>query len=234
MPTYLHVEYSQLQYWGHPLRAAINSKTSLRPRDPQWRSSPLSDLAFSITTRIGAMQELVRLVDAHLNRLGDELDHAPNLDELVAGGYACSFDDASAVRQALVTLTMFAAEAESLFENLVEFYRRFLEHYFDDKIDQKTAEARVVAFSSPTAWRADLNKLRNITRHRYAPWLAFEDLGQQARPRWEPLLVHDWRPERLNPSTSTSLGNVRDIKAGLASSAEGALRDLVTRVNAAP
>ncbi len=77
-----------------------------------------------------------------------------------------------------------------------------------------------------------MNKLRNITRHRFAPWLAFEDLGQRARPRWDPMLTHDWRPELLGPATSTALGHLRDIKAGLSQSANGVLRELVNRVNA--
>ncbi len=145
MSRYLQVNYTQLQYWGHSLRTALNAKASLRQRDQEWRNSALSDLAFSITTRIGAMQELVRMVDAALNALGAELDRAANLDELLAGGYAYSFEDDAAVRQALILLTMFAAEGESLSENLVEFYRRFLEHYFGDKIDLKTAEASILS-----------------------------------------------------------------------------------------
>lgn len=129
---------------------------------------------------------------------------------------------------------MFAAEGESLFENLVEFYRRFVDHYFGEKIDLQTSEARTLAFSNPTSWRAELKKLRNLTRHRFAPWLAFEDMGQQAKPRWEPILVHDWRPERLDPTTSTSLAHLRDIKVGLSQSAQGVVQELVGRVNAAP
>jgi hypothetical protein len=233
MPRYLQVSYTQLQYWAHPLRAALNARASLHQRDQQWRCSPLSDLAFSITTRIGAIQELVRLADAALNDLGGELDQAPNLDELAAGDYAYSFDDDSAVRKCLVLLTMFAAEGESLVENLVEFYRRFVDHYFDEKIDLTSAEAQVIGFGNPTAWRAELNRLRNTTRHRVAPWLAFEDKGQQERPRWEPVLSHDWRPERLSPATSTSLAYLRDIKAGLSQSAQGVLRALTDRVHAA-
>lgn len=213
---------------------ALNAKLSLRQRDQQWRNSVLSDLAFSITTRIGAMQELVRLIDAALNALGTELDRAPNPDELVAGNYAYSFDDDAAVRQSLVLLTMLAAEGESLFENLGEFYRRFVDHYFGETVNLKASEAKVLAFSSPQAWRAELNKLRNLTRHRFAPWLAFEDMGHPAQPRWEPLLVHDWRPDRLNAATSTSLGHLRDIKVGLSQSARGVVKDLVSRVQSTP
>jgi len=105
-------------------------------------------LAFSITTRIGAIQELVRLTDAALDALGAELRQASNLDELVTRGYAYSFSENAAVRQSLVLLTMFAAEGESLFENLAEFYRHFLDHYLGDKLDHKTSEARVIAFSN--------------------------------------------------------------------------------------
>ncbi len=234
MPRYLQVNYAQTQYWAHPLRAALIAKPSLQQRDQQWQSGVLSDLAFSITTRIGAIQELVRLTDAALDALGAELARASNLDELVAGGYAYSFDDDSAVRQSLVLLTMFAAEGESLFENLAEFYRRFLGHYFGDKIDLKNSEARVIAFSSSTAWRGELSQLRNTTRHRFAPWLAFEDMGQPTQLRWEPVLVHDWRPEKLSHATSTPLGHLRDIKTGLAQAAQGVLRELVNRVNVAP
>jgi len=234
MPRYLRVNYTQLQYWAHPLRAALTAKPSLQQRDQRWQSSVLSDLAFSITTRTGAIQELVRLADVALNALGTELDGASNLDELVAGGYAFSFDDDSAVRQSLVLLTMFAAEGESLFENLAEFYRRFVDYYFGEKIDLKTSEAGVIAFSNSAAWREELNQLRNTTRHRFAPWLAFEDMGQMAHPRWEPVLTHDWRPERLSQTTSTALEHLRDIKTGLSQSAQGVLQELVARVNAAP
>jgi hypothetical protein len=234
MSRYLQVNYAQLQYWAHPLRAALTAKPSLQQRDQKWQSSVLSDLAFSITTRIGAIQELVRLTDEALDALGAELRQASNLEELVAGGYAYSFSEDAAVRQSLVLLTMFAAEGESLFENLAEFYRRFLDHYLGDKIDHKTSEARIIAFSNSLAWRGQLSQLRNTTRHRFAPWLAFEDMGQLAQPRWEPLLVHDWRPERPSQNTSTALGHLRDIKTGLAQAAQGTLRDLVNRVNAAP
>jgi hypothetical protein len=63
MSRYLHVNYAQLQYWAHPLRTALTAKSSLHQRDQKWQSSNLSDLAFSITTRIGAIQELVRLTN---------------------------------------------------------------------------------------------------------------------------------------------------------------------------
>jgi hypothetical protein len=234
MPRYLQVNYAQPQYWALPLRTALTAKPSLQQRDQKWQTSVLSDLAFSITTRIGAIEELVRLTDEALDVLGAELHQASNLEELVAGGYAYSFSDDSAVRRSLVLLTMFAAEGESLFENLAEFYRRFLDHYFGDKIDLKTSEGRVIAFSNSPAWRGELSLLRNTTRHRFAPWLAFEDMGQQADPRWEPILTHDWRPERLSQNTSTALGHLRDIKTGLAQAAQGVLRDLVNRVSAAP
>jgi hypothetical protein len=234
MSRYLHVSYAQLQYWAHPLRTALTAKPSLQQRDQKWQSSTLSDLAFSITTRIGAIQELVRLIDGALDTLGAELRQASNLDDLVAGGYAYSFHEDGAVRQSLILLTMFTAEGESLFENLAEFYRRFLNHYFGDKIDHKTSETRVIAFSNSPAWRGQLSQLRNTTRHRFAPWLAFEDMRQGAQPRWEPLLVHDWRPERLSQNTSTAFAHLRAINTGLAQAAQGTLRDLVNRVNAAP
>lgn len=234
MPRYLHVDYAQAQYWAHPLRAALKAKASLQQRDQHWRTSSHSDLAFSITTRIGAVQELVQMIDSALQALGAELADASDLDHLIAGGCAYSFADDPAVRRSLLLLTMFVAEGESLFENLVEFYRRFLDHYFGDRLDLNTAEARVTAFSNPTPWRGELNKLRNTTRHRFAPWLAFEDTGPETRPRWEPIVVHDWRPERLESTTSTGLGHLREIKAGLSQSAHGVLRDLVERVKAAP
>lgn len=119
MSRYLQVNYAQPQYWAHRLRTALSAKQSLQQRDQKWQSGVLSDLAFSITTRIGAIQELVRLADTALDALGIELRQASNLDELVARGHAYSFDDDSVVRRSLVLLTMFAAEGESLFENLV-------------------------------------------------------------------------------------------------------------------
>jgi hypothetical protein len=64
--------------------------------------------------------------------------------------------------------------------------------------------------------------------------LAFEDMGQPTQLRWEPVLVHDWRPEKLSQATSTSLGHLRDIKTRLAQAAQGVLRELVNRVNVAP
>jgi hypothetical protein len=234
MSRYLHVNYAQLQYWAHPLRTALTAKPSLHQRDQKWQSSTLSDLAFSITTRIGAIQELVRLTNGALDTLGAELRQASTLDDLVAGGYAYSFYEDGAVRQSLVLLTMFAAEGESLFENLAEFYRRFLNHYFGDKIDHQTSETHIIAYSNSPTWRGQLSQLRNTTRHRFAPWLAFEDMGQGAQPRWEPLLVHDWRPERLSHNTSTAFAHLRAINTGLAQAAQGTLRDLVNRVNAAP
>jgi hypothetical protein len=107
-----------------------------------------------------------------------------------------------------------------------------VDQYLDEKINQATAEAQVVGSRSSSTRRSDLNKLRNVTRHPFAPWLAFEGLGQPARPRRAPALVHDWHPEQFGPTLDPTT-NVRD-KAGLGQAAQGVLGELMTRVNAAP
>jgi hypothetical protein len=157
-----------------------------------------------------------------------------NLDEFIPGGRAYSFHDMTAVRRALVLITMFAAEAESLLENLAEFYRTFMKQYFDQAVSLREAEAKIVGFTPSAQWRADLSAVRNHTRHRFGPWLAFEDKGPAVKPRWEPVLVHDWRPERLNPKTSTSLAIFRHIRIALARAADQLGVILINEINAAP
>jgi hypothetical protein len=230
---YLQVQYSQNQYWGHPLRRELQTKQSLAERDKEWSSSTLSDLAFSITTRLGFLQEIAHSVDQTLLTIDTEVRAEPDVDAYVAGGYAYSFDDVTAVRQVLVLITGFAAEAESLFENLVEFYRTFVKHYFDRSMTLSDAEAKVIGFTQNAKWRTDLNRVRNLTRHRFAPWLAFEDKGAAVQPRWEPILIHDWRTEKLSPHTSTSLAVCRDIKAAIAQAAIELRADLINQIRTA-
>ena len=124
---YLQVDYKHNDYWGHAVRRALDASRSLKERDKRWRSSTLSDLAFSITTRLGALQEIVDMTDTALRVLNDE--PKTNLDSFVSNAIAYSFHNPSAVRRAIVLVTMFAAEGDSLFENLAEFYRAFVNHY---------------------------------------------------------------------------------------------------------
>jgi hypothetical protein len=204
---------------------------NLQNRHGAWRSSPLSDLAFSITTRLGALQEAVHLVDEALSVLGRELEKDQGLQSMIDGEFAYDFDDMSAARRALLLMSTFVTEGLALFDNLVEFYRRFLEQYFDQDLSKAEAEEAVRCSATPAGWYDSLVRVRNHVVHRYAPWLAFED-NSPAQPRFEPILVHDWRPERLGPETSTSMRTLTEIKAGLAQAANGILQNLIAQVKA--
>jgi hypothetical protein len=231
--TYLQVAYTPHRYWVHPLLAAVTAKPSLARVFATWRTSALSDLAFSIDTRLGAISELVRMVNTSLNALAGEIEAQGNVDGLLAGGYAFTFDDDEHVRRALALLSAYTTECDTLLENLTEFYRRFSGEYLGQTVSKAEGEAFVRGLAAGQGWAEALTKVRNMLIHRFAPWLAFEDKSP-VQPRFEPVLALDWRPERLGPSSSVSLETLRDVRANLLKAADVLMHHLVARVNAIP
>ena len=71
MANLLTIVY-QPEYWVHALLVEIAAQPKLTSAHRQWASpaTQLSDLAFSIETRLGNLRELVRFVDENLNALG--------------------------------------------------------------------------------------------------------------------------------------------------------------------
>lgn len=223
----LRAGYQPTAYWVHPLLNALNAKPALGSKHADWPGHKLSDVAFSIETRLGGLLEIVRHVDENLNRLARELKQVSNLDAYVQGGYAWMFDDDEALRRLLTGVSCFLAESRACFENLAVFYREFVRHYFSESVSLSASYERIAQLTSAPKWADDLKSIRNEVVHDRAPWLEFE-IGPG--PLYEPIFIFNWRPGPLAPGDNVSMETIKTIRAGLAEAALK-LRDyLVERV----
>lgn len=231
-PVYLHVEFPG-RGWGLRLRAAIQRNANLAVIDSTWRQDVLADLAFSIDIRIEALQELAALADEALASLEKELRRRLPTGQMLKGDVAYTFHNGRGVIKAVSLLGAYATEAESLFDNLVDFYRRFLKKYGGQDISQADAETEVTATGGIEQWRVDLSKLKNLFVHRLAPWLAFE-INSRGRRLYQPVLIHDWRPECLSPAGCTPLETLRRVRAAVSKAARNVESELCRVVDRFP
>jgi hypothetical protein len=186
-------------------------------------------LAFSIETRLGALQEIVRHVDENLNELGREIERAANLDSYIQGGYAFSFENETALRRVLIGANSFITESRSCFENLAAFYREFLRHYFGQEISRPDSYAKLTQLARDPKWATDLRAFRHEVVHDRAPWLAFE-VRPGTSPKYEPILVLNWRPGPLLRDDYLTFESLRRIRLGLSEAMVGLRTELIRRV----
>lgn len=226
----LEIEYRPA-YWVHSLLAAIQAKPALASAHSKWATSDLSDLAFTIETRLGNLPEVVRQIDENLNVLGRELEQATaDIASLLAGGYAFRFEDEVALRRALIGFNSFVSESRSCFESLAKFYRSFMDSYFGQAISVPDSYAKLASLATQPTWAEDLRLVRHDILHDRSPWIAFEDTG--GTPRWEPILLLSWRPRAHGPRDRVKLNELRMMRANLQEALVGLRTELITLVNA--
>ena len=186
-------------------------------------------MAFSIETRPGALQEIVRHVDENLNELGREIERTTDLDSHIKGGYAFSFENEAALRRVLIHANSFITESRSCFENLAAFYREFLRHYFGQEISKPDSYKKLTQLARDPKWASDLRAFRHEVVHDRAPWLAFE-VRPGMSPRCDPILVLNWRPGPLSPDDCVTFESLRRIRLGLSEAMVGLRAELIRRV----
>jgi len=219
--------------WPLSLRAAINTIPILTIKDAAWREGRLSDLAFAVSTRLGYLPDIIRVIDESLYALGLELaGKDAEINNLRAEGSVYTFGDYRAVRKLLIGAGSFITESRSCFENLACFYREFLRNYFEEMVSVASSYAIVAHMASTEQWADDLQRIRHDLLHERSMWLAFEVRSGQT-PRYEPLLLLNWRPGRFQPDDCVPFQVLRDIRAGLAEAAAGLQESLVRRVSVA-
>lgn len=189
----IHASYLPYVGWVLPIRAALNESRSLADRDSNWKSSDLSDLAFSIETRFGVLPQIQRQILDSAERLIGELRSAKNLAPYIER-FAFSFVGREDLGRAATEAEHFLGEARALFYNLADFYRGFLQHYFEEtasEIDSYKHLARLSKGSEAWAWR--LKELRDDVLHHRAPWPVFRILSESPLDV-ELLFTLNWRP----------------------------------------
>ena len=166
--------------------------------------------AFAIDGRLHPIRHLLQFIDQNLNQLGRVLERDHQVPQLIEGGYAYVFAvaDEEALHRAIVGTVSFIREARSCFENLADFRSEFLTQYVERPVENKLAryEALNKILGKPK-WVDDLRDLRHELSHDRYPWLAFR-VRSRKRPKYEPVLVLDWRPG--------AVGNAADIASCLA------------------
>lgn len=147
----------------------------------------------------------------------------------VGRGYR--FQNDTALRRVLLGATSFIAESRSCFENLANFYREFMRHYFGESVSKTQSRERIAQSTSGATWAENLRGLRHDVLHHRAPWLAFELTGGTSP--FEPVLVLDWRLGSRGTGAAVRFEILRQIRAGLAEAVLRMRDELVGRVNAA-
>lgn len=229
----IHAAYRPTVNWLSPILSAVRKSPKLAPNiEPaKWSKHRLSDLGFTITTRLTNIREAIRHFDENARILGQQLLAEPSPHAWA--GKAYPFDDVEALHRLLLAGGSLLAESSAAFDNLVEFYRAFREHVFLSKTPKSEAEARVIAFGGGGPWAVNLARLRNDVLHRRAPWLAFAPMPRRPNGRFrvEPILVLNWRPTAGKKDDFITLQHLRDVLAGLHASVDGMRKHLVRAAN---
>jgi len=171
-------------------------------------------LAFAIQGRLAGVHQLIRFIDEQLSALGQTLEADPKLPDIIAGKYAYIFSgsDEIAVHRLLVGSVSFIREARSCFENLADFRSEFLMHYLGRQIEDKKAQYNALnSILGNPRWTEDLRLLRHEVSHYRYPWLAF-NVRKLQPPKYEPVLVLNWRP---GSTDRVPFHTLRRIRSGL-------------------
>jgi hypothetical protein len=197
-------------------------------------SEPSVRLGVRRITRLGYLPDIIGLVDANLAMLDSELArrHA-KIEALTRKRIAYTFRGYAPVKRVLICAASFIAESRACFENLADFYRNFSVTYFDDRIGSDAAAyTAVAAMTASPQWATDLKKVRDDLLHERALWIAFEVLDSS--PRYEPLLLLNWRPGHFRPNDCIKFRTLREIRDGLLEAAEAMKRRLIHRIGGLP
>jgi hypothetical protein len=238
MPKVLHVDFRHAEGWARPIVQAAAANRGLSAVYSRWRGSELSDLAFSVETRLGALKEIVAQVGEYLLGLsealprGDELERYFPTDTRPHGtAYTFHAPADRTIQRLLIALDAFVSQTRSTFENLARFYRVFVRDYFGEKVSQKGSYQVVSELFPDPAVAERLHDLRHELRHRHAPWIAFLVAGDP--PRFEPRLSFDWRPEATAPSGFVTMTQLSEIHFGLWHARDHLQEALVRRIEKA-
>jgi hypothetical protein len=193
-----------------------------------WRAGRLSDLVFSIETRLGALATAEDLLTENLLALLNELAKSGNLHRLA--GSAHSFRNTAALRRALLAATYYIADARACYENLADVYREFLREFLGESISEARSREKIPTFSSDAAWAAKLWGFRNDLLHDRAPWLAFDVTGSESLPEIAAILTLDWRHGTQGTGTTISATDLQEIRRGLNESLSGVRDELLRRL----
>ena len=179
------------------------------------------------------MPDIITIIDDNLSLLGKELaGKDAEVDSLMRGGYVYTFRDYRPVRLVLVGAAAFIAESRACFENLADFYQAFVGNYFDERVGNKaTGYAAITGMTPRQQWATDLRTVRHEVLHERSLWIAFE--LRDTTPRYEPLLLLNWRPGQFQPDDCVKFQTLRDIRDGLAEAALQLRHRLIQRVEAA-
>lgn len=229
MNQFLHIDYKPTDFWAHELLVSLNSSTPLKVKHTEWSRLPVSVLAFSIETRLGALREIINQVDQYLTTLDSELKRAENIDKYIERNAVYPFRNEAAVRRVLIGANCFIAECRSCFENLACFYREFLRHYFSENISLPTSYEKVASLAQDSRWADDLKKIRDDIIHDRAPWLAF--LVRNNPPKkYEPILVFHYTVQGLTENDYVPFETLRRISLGLAEAVRTLAQNFKIRV----
>lgn len=229
MAKHLEVAYLATSPWCSRLLVALQGNSKLQAKHKVWGTHRLSDLAFAIQGRLAGVHQLIRFIDEQLDALGRTLEADPKLPEIIAGKYAYVFSgsDEIAVQRVLVGSVSFIREARSCFENLADFRSEFLAHYLGRQIEEKNAQYDALnrILRNPR-WTDDLRRLRHDLSHYRYPWLAFKVMKLHP-PRYEPILILNWRP---GSTERVPFHTLRRIRSGLDSGVRRFVEALRKRV----
>lgn len=226
----LEVVYEAAVHWVHPILVALQAKPSLADKYAQWGQRRLSDLAFAIETRLGYLPEIIKSVDENLERLGNQLSQAADIDRYIQEGIAYRFQDLAALRRVLIGVSCFIAESRSVFENLADFLREFLAFFFSDNLAEKDSYEAIAQMAAGSDWAEQLRRIRHDLLHERSLWMRF-DVDPRRKPRFEPEFLLNWRPGAVEQGDYVKLETLRAIRNGLAEAAELLRRRLIERLN---
>jgi hypothetical protein len=183
--------------------------------------SELSDLAFSVETRLSALKEIVVQTAEYLRTLSEALPRGDELERYLPTerhpyGTAYTFGDPEdrTIQRLLIALDAFVSQSRSTFENLAAFYRLFIRDCFGEIMSEKGSYDFVSKLFPEPAVASLLHDLRHEMRHGRAPWICFLVVAEDP-PRFEPQLSFDWRPEATVPRNFVTMTQLSQIHFGL-------------------
>ncbi len=228
----LEVEYIARRGLVKPLLIAARDSLQLQPLLGRWRNHPLSDLAFAIDTRLDYLPELTRVLDEHVRQLIDNiLEASTPLMKFVGQRFALRVTDRRILNRTLISAAVLISESRALFENLADFYTRFLGEAFQEKVDKKSGYEAIARMAKRRRWVRALHEKRQLLLHYRSLWLAF-DVDLDRIPLFKPIILFNWRPGSRRAKDTLQVETVHDIQRWLPHVADSMMRRLVRRVKA--
>jgi len=108
----------------------------------------------------------------------------------------------------------------------------FLSHYFREQISEKTAYEEIAKLRPSAQWAEDLRLLRHDILHYRSAWLRFE--VNSSTPRFDPVLVLDWRPGATGPDAEVKMFALRQSRTDIVHATSILVDKLIADVAAWP